>query len=147
MVGVAGAIGSYGEYNIQTVDHQVLAHLCVCHCPQGSGGPLAQEGVAQSCQECSGQGLQPSGLALHHASASASLIVIATHQPPPPLMLSLLGHACSPPGHGGMSKVHLELSQVPCQLSNMRAVDMHHCPPAPPWPWKMPPGEGSHGCC
>ncbi|KAF4802421.1 adhesion G protein-coupled receptor G3 [Turdus rufiventris] len=28
VVGVAGAIGSYGEYNIQTVDHQVLAHLC-----------------------------------------------------------------------------------------------------------------------
>ncbi|NXE19206.1 AGRG3 protein, partial [Ardeotis kori] len=28
VVGVAGAIGSYGEYNIQTVDHQVIAHLC-----------------------------------------------------------------------------------------------------------------------
>ncbi|NXA73308.1 AGRG3 protein, partial [Thryothorus ludovicianus] len=28
VVGVAGAIGSYGEYNIQTTDHQVIAHLC-----------------------------------------------------------------------------------------------------------------------
>ncbi|XP_058701662.1 adhesion G protein-coupled receptor G3 isoform X2 [Poecile atricapillus] len=115
VVGVAGVIGTYGEYSIQTTDQQVIAHLCVCHCPQGSGGPLAQGGVAQSCQECSGQGLHPSGLALHHASAS--LIVIATHQPPPPLMLSLL-RACCPPGHGGMSKVHLELVQAPSQLSN-----------------------------
>ncbi|XP_015495087.1 adhesion G protein-coupled receptor G3 isoform X3 [Parus major] len=115
VVGVAGVIGTYGEYSIQTTDQQVIAHLCVCHCPQGSGGPLAQGGVAQSCQKCSGQGLHPSGLALHHASAS--LIVIATHQPPLPLMLSLL-RACSPPGHGGMSKVHLELVQAPSQLSN-----------------------------
>ena len=29
VVGVAGVIGSYGEYSIQTVDHQVIAHLCV----------------------------------------------------------------------------------------------------------------------
>ncbi|NXP28780.1 AGRG3 protein, partial [Scytalopus superciliaris] len=28
VVGVAGAIGSYGEYSIQTKDHQVIAHLC-----------------------------------------------------------------------------------------------------------------------
>ncbi|NWT61228.1 AGRG3 protein, partial [Erythrocercus mccallii] len=28
VVGVAGGIGSYGEYSIQTTDHQVLAHLC-----------------------------------------------------------------------------------------------------------------------
>ncbi|XP_077642499.1 adhesion G protein-coupled receptor G3 [Lonchura striata] len=28
VVGVAGAIGSYGEYSIQTTDHQVIAHLC-----------------------------------------------------------------------------------------------------------------------
>ncbi|NWW31993.1 AGRG3 protein, partial [Panurus biarmicus] len=28
VVGVAGAIGSYGGYNIQTRDHQVIAHLC-----------------------------------------------------------------------------------------------------------------------
>ncbi|NXO67489.1 AGRG3 protein, partial [Phainopepla nitens] len=28
VVGVAGAIGSYGEYIIQTMDHQVIAHLC-----------------------------------------------------------------------------------------------------------------------
>ncbi|XP_038004322.1 adhesion G protein-coupled receptor G3 isoform X4 [Motacilla alba alba] len=28
VVGVAGAIGSYGEYSIQTMDHQVIAHLC-----------------------------------------------------------------------------------------------------------------------
>ncbi|NXH56038.1 AGRG3 protein, partial [Rhabdornis inornatus] len=28
VVGVAGIIGSYGEYNIQTMDHQVIAHLC-----------------------------------------------------------------------------------------------------------------------
>ncbi|NWH77599.1 AGRG3 protein, partial [Piaya cayana] len=28
MVGVAGVIGSYGDYNIQTVDHQVIARLC-----------------------------------------------------------------------------------------------------------------------
>ncbi|NXX55517.1 AGRG3 protein, partial [Scopus umbretta] len=28
MVGVAGVIGSYGEYRIQTMDHQVIAHLC-----------------------------------------------------------------------------------------------------------------------
>ncbi|NXL66434.1 AGRG3 protein, partial [Chordeiles acutipennis] len=28
VVGVAGVIGSYGEYSIQTVDHQVIAHLC-----------------------------------------------------------------------------------------------------------------------
>ncbi|NXQ29556.1 AGRG3 protein, partial [Alaudala cheleensis] len=28
VVGVAGVIGSYGEYIIQTVDHQVIAHLC-----------------------------------------------------------------------------------------------------------------------
>ncbi|XP_064242687.1 adhesion G protein-coupled receptor G3 [Passer domesticus] len=28
VVGVAGAIGSYGEYSIQTMDQQVIAHLC-----------------------------------------------------------------------------------------------------------------------
>ncbi|NXD30093.1 AGRG3 protein, partial [Spelaeornis formosus] len=28
VVGVAGVIGSYGEYSIQTVDQQVIAHLC-----------------------------------------------------------------------------------------------------------------------
>ncbi|NXO06018.1 AGRG3 protein, partial [Oriolus oriolus] len=28
VVGVAGAIGSYGEYSIQNTDHQVIAHLC-----------------------------------------------------------------------------------------------------------------------
>ncbi|KAM6057653.1 adhesion G protein-coupled receptor G3 isoform 2-T2 [Chlamydotis macqueenii] len=28
VVGVAGVIGSYGEYDIQTMDHQVIAHLC-----------------------------------------------------------------------------------------------------------------------
>ncbi|NXW55890.1 AGRG3 protein, partial [Eurystomus gularis] len=28
VVGVAGVIGSYGEYCIQTMDHQVIAHLC-----------------------------------------------------------------------------------------------------------------------
>ncbi|NWW09008.1 AGRG3 protein, partial [Oreocharis arfaki] len=28
VVGVAGVIGSYGEYNIQNMDHQVIAHLC-----------------------------------------------------------------------------------------------------------------------
>ncbi|NXR66717.1 AGRG3 protein, partial [Rhadina sibilatrix] len=28
VVGVAGGIGSYGEYNIQTTDHQIIAHLC-----------------------------------------------------------------------------------------------------------------------
>ncbi|KAM9227973.1 LOW QUALITY PROTEIN: adhesion G protein-coupled receptor G3 [Leptosomus discolor] len=28
VVGVAGAIDSYGEYNIQTMDHQVIAQLC-----------------------------------------------------------------------------------------------------------------------
>ncbi|NWI69468.1 AGRG3 protein, partial [Todus mexicanus] len=28
VVGVAGIIGSYGEYSIQTADHQVIAHLC-----------------------------------------------------------------------------------------------------------------------
>ncbi|NWU38166.1 AGRG3 protein, partial [Hylia prasina] len=28
VVGVAGGFGSYGEYSIQTTDHQVLAHLC-----------------------------------------------------------------------------------------------------------------------
>ncbi|XP_061225048.1 adhesion G protein-coupled receptor G3 isoform X3 [Neopsephotus bourkii] len=28
VVGVAGAIGSYGEYSIQTTDHQVIARLC-----------------------------------------------------------------------------------------------------------------------
>ncbi|NXD39038.1 AGRG3 protein, partial [Copsychus sechellarum] len=28
VVGVAGAIGSYGEHNIQTMDNQVIAHLC-----------------------------------------------------------------------------------------------------------------------
>ncbi|XP_041314531.1 adhesion G protein-coupled receptor G3 isoform X2 [Pyrgilauda ruficollis] len=28
VVGVAGAIGSYGEYSIQTTDQQVIAHLC-----------------------------------------------------------------------------------------------------------------------
>ncbi|NXQ19831.1 AGRG3 protein, partial [Peucedramus taeniatus] len=28
VVGVAGAIGSYGEHSIQTTDHQVIAHLC-----------------------------------------------------------------------------------------------------------------------
>ncbi|NXR21627.1 AGRG3 protein, partial [Cinclus mexicanus] len=28
VVGVAGVIGSYGEYSIQTMDHQVIAHLC-----------------------------------------------------------------------------------------------------------------------
>ncbi|NWZ62936.1 AGRG3 protein, partial [Acrocephalus arundinaceus] len=28
VVGVAGGIGSYGEYRIQTTDHQVIAHLC-----------------------------------------------------------------------------------------------------------------------
>ncbi|XP_071423586.1 adhesion G protein-coupled receptor G3 [Pithys albifrons albifrons] len=28
VVGVAGVIGSYGEYSIQTKDHQVIAHLC-----------------------------------------------------------------------------------------------------------------------
>ncbi|KFQ63240.1 putative G-protein coupled receptor 97, partial [Pelecanus crispus] len=28
VVGVAGVIGSYGEYRIQTTDHQVIAHLC-----------------------------------------------------------------------------------------------------------------------
>ncbi|NWH84672.1 AGRG3 protein, partial [Aegithalos caudatus] len=28
VVAVAGGIGSYGEYSIQTTDHQVLAHLC-----------------------------------------------------------------------------------------------------------------------
>ncbi|XP_053808912.1 adhesion G protein-coupled receptor G3 [Vidua chalybeata] len=28
VVGVAGAIGSYGEYSIQTTDHQIIAHLC-----------------------------------------------------------------------------------------------------------------------
>ncbi|XP_059713349.1 adhesion G protein-coupled receptor G3 isoform X1 [Haemorhous mexicanus] len=28
VVGVAGAIGSYGQYSIQTMDHQVIAHLC-----------------------------------------------------------------------------------------------------------------------
>ncbi|NWV45738.1 AGRG3 protein, partial [Daphoenositta chrysoptera] len=28
MVGVAGVIGSYGEYSIQNMDHQVIAHLC-----------------------------------------------------------------------------------------------------------------------
>ncbi|NWX64759.1 AGRG3 protein, partial [Promerops cafer] len=28
VVGVAGVIGSYGEYIIQTTDHQVIAHLC-----------------------------------------------------------------------------------------------------------------------
>ncbi|XP_064526957.1 adhesion G protein-coupled receptor G3 isoform X2 [Pseudopipra pipra] len=157
VVGVAGAIGSYGEYSIQTTDHQVIA-LCVHHCPQGSGGPLAQGVVAQSCWECSSQGLHPSSLALCHASAS--LIVITTYPPPPPppVMLSFLGHACSPPGHGGMSKVHLELPQDPSQLSNTRAVDMHHCPLASSWPWKTPPAQecpcipetslcgGSHEC-
>ncbi|XP_032848713.1 adhesion G protein-coupled receptor G3 [Tyto alba] len=28
IVGVAGVIGSYGEYSVQTADHQVIAHLC-----------------------------------------------------------------------------------------------------------------------
>ncbi|NXQ86988.1 AGRG3 protein, partial [Nyctibius grandis] len=28
VVGVAGLIGSYGSYSIQTTDHQVIAHLC-----------------------------------------------------------------------------------------------------------------------
>ncbi|NWT87596.1 AGRG3 protein, partial [Lanius ludovicianus] len=28
VVGVAGVIGSYGEYSIQNTDHQVIAHLC-----------------------------------------------------------------------------------------------------------------------
>ncbi|NXC99082.1 AGRG3 protein, partial [Certhia familiaris] len=28
VVGVAGIIGSYGKYSIQTMDHQVIAHLC-----------------------------------------------------------------------------------------------------------------------
>ncbi|NXE00433.1 AGRG3 protein, partial [Chaetorhynchus papuensis] len=28
VVGVAGGIGSYGEYSIQNMDHQVIAHLC-----------------------------------------------------------------------------------------------------------------------
>ncbi|XP_049662511.1 adhesion G protein-coupled receptor G3-like isoform X3 [Accipiter gentilis] len=28
VVGVAGVIGSYGEYSIQTTEHQVIAHLC-----------------------------------------------------------------------------------------------------------------------
>ncbi|NXI53971.1 AGRG3 protein, partial [Chloroceryle aenea] len=28
VVGVAGAIGTYGEYSIQTTDHQVIAHMC-----------------------------------------------------------------------------------------------------------------------
>ncbi|KFW63548.1 putative G-protein coupled receptor 97, partial [Pygoscelis adeliae] len=28
VVGVAGVIGSYGEYSVQTMDHQVIAHLC-----------------------------------------------------------------------------------------------------------------------
>lgn len=28
VVGVAGVIGSYGEYCIQTMDHQVIVHLC-----------------------------------------------------------------------------------------------------------------------
>ncbi|NXF20271.1 AGRG3 protein, partial [Rhodinocichla rosea] len=28
VVGVAGAVGSYGEYRIQTLEHQVIAHLC-----------------------------------------------------------------------------------------------------------------------
>ncbi|NXE65269.1 AGRG3 protein, partial [Calcarius ornatus] len=28
VVGVAGALGSYGEYIIQTMDHQAIAHLC-----------------------------------------------------------------------------------------------------------------------
>ncbi|NXQ53469.1 AGRG3 protein, partial [Anthoscopus minutus] len=28
VVGVAGVIGTYGEYSIQTLDHQVIAHLC-----------------------------------------------------------------------------------------------------------------------
>ncbi|NXB82696.1 AGRG3 protein, partial [Donacobius atricapilla] len=28
VVGVAGGIGSYGEYSIQTTDHQTIAHLC-----------------------------------------------------------------------------------------------------------------------
>ncbi|KAM7040171.1 adhesion G protein-coupled receptor G3-like isoform 1-T1 [Acridotheres tristis] len=28
VVGVAGIIGSYGEYNIRTMDHQVIANLC-----------------------------------------------------------------------------------------------------------------------
>ncbi|NXY06677.1 AGRG3 protein, partial [Pteruthius melanotis] len=28
VVGVAGVIGSYGEYSIQSTDHQVIAHLC-----------------------------------------------------------------------------------------------------------------------
>ncbi|KAM4894466.1 adhesion G protein-coupled receptor G3 isoform 2-T2 [Sylvia borin] len=36
VVGVAGGIGSYGEYSIRTTDHGVIGHLCVCHCPQDS---------------------------------------------------------------------------------------------------------------
>ncbi|NXD79088.1 AGRG3 protein, partial [Halcyon senegalensis] len=28
VVGVAGAIGTYGEYSIQTTDHQLIAHMC-----------------------------------------------------------------------------------------------------------------------
>ncbi|NWR57708.1 AGRG3 protein, partial [Bucorvus abyssinicus] len=28
VVGLAGVLGSYGEYHIQTMDHQVIAHLC-----------------------------------------------------------------------------------------------------------------------
>ncbi|XP_009871837.1 PREDICTED: probable G-protein coupled receptor 97, partial [Apaloderma vittatum] len=28
VVGVAGVIGSYGQYSIRTVDHQIIAHLC-----------------------------------------------------------------------------------------------------------------------
>ncbi|XP_019143882.2 adhesion G protein-coupled receptor G3 isoform X1 [Corvus cornix cornix] len=136
VVGVAGVIGSYGEYSIQNMEHQVIAHLCVCHCPQGSGGSLARGGVAQSCQERTGQGLHPSGLALRHASAS--LIVIATHQPPPPLMLSLLSDTCSPPGSWRDVQGPPGASPGSLPAEQHEGSDMHHCPSASPGLGKSP---------
>ncbi|XP_072790368.1 adhesion G protein-coupled receptor G3 isoform X3 [Taeniopygia guttata] len=125
VVGVAGAIGSYGEYSIQTTDHQVIAHLCVCHCPQGSGGPVAQGGAAQSCQECSGQGLHPSGLALHHASASASFFVIATHQPPP-------AHAEPPQSHLQPSRSWRDVQGPPGACPGSLPAEQHEGSGYPP---------------
>uniref|UniRef100_A0A8V5H8K7 G-protein coupled receptors family 2 profile 2 domain-containing protein n=1 Tax=Melopsittacus undulatus TaxID=13146 RepID=A0A8V5H8K7_MELUD len=79
VVGVAGAIGSYGEHSIQTMDHQVIACLCMPQHPQGLGGPLAWAAVTWSSWKGWGGWLHPSCLVL--CCASASPTVIATQQP------------------------------------------------------------------
>lgn len=165
MVGVAGVIGSYGEYSIQTTEHQVVAHLCVCHHPQGLGGPLARGAVTWSCQEHGGGGVAPILLSFmlcfcfpncDYNTAATAIVTTATAtscaEPPQSCLQASRSWRDfqGPPGDspGSLPAEQHEGSGFTL-LSPLLHPGLGKTPPAQGCPCipKHVPLGGSHGCC